>query len=240
MLIFLYRKLRNLRDCNHNALFTWILFKLGLDVSKSSRDAQSSWQHSVWPIEHLLLLASHLAILISNRYALYRLGLINLSAVVLYPVEFLFFVGAVVLGELVKPHAAICWHDGPAVADVGNVALHFYSEDYDCARAGFVVDGAFVSHLNKLFLRYPTAVFQSFPRVVRKTGLPYNNLMQVVFQEIGTAAATMAIVNGKERALGPVVGVLLRRPRHIQYDGNPIFIVISLYALMSIGCIARN
>jgi len=64
--------------------------------------------------------------------------------------------------------------------------------------------------------------------------------MQVVLQEIGTAAATMAIVNGQERALGPVVGVLLRRPRHIQYDGHPIFIVISLYALMSIGCIARN
>jgi hypothetical protein len=50
----------------------------------------------------------------------------------------------------------------------------------------------------------------------------------------------MAIVDGKERALWPCVGVLALWPRHVEDDGDAILIVVPLDTLMSIGGVARN
>jgi len=51
----------------------------------------------------------------------------------------------------------------------------------------------------------------------------------------------MAIVYRKEGTLRPIDNVLARRWFvHVQNDGDSIFVIISLNALVSIGCITGN
>ena len=54
-------------------------------------------------------------------------------------------------------------------------------------------------------------------------------LVEVVTEELGTLVASMAIVDPKERALGPVVNLaLLALGLHdVQDYGNAVFVVVS-------------
>ena len=75
---------------------------------------------------------------------------------------------------------------------------------------------------------------QCLPWIFWKARLGDNDLMKMVFQIVCTSASTMSIVDGKEAAFWPSCWVFLLRSGHVQNDGNSIFIVISLDALMRV------
>jgi hypothetical protein len=62
-----------------------------------------------------------------------------------------------------------------------------------------------------------------------------DDLVEVVFEIVGTHAASMAVVNGEEGALGPSEGVLALRSGHVEDDRNPILIIVPLYSLVGVG-----
>lgn len=64
--------------------------------------------------------------------------------------------------------------------------------------------------------------------------------MQVVFEEVCAAASSVTIIYCKERALGPSRRVLVLWPGHVQDYRHPIFIVVSLDALVGVRCVARD
>ena len=60
--------------------------------------------------------------------------------------------------------------------------------------------------------------------------------MQLIFQEVGTRTPTMSIVDCEVATLWPVGNIFATCwPRHVQYDRDSIFIVVSLDSLMRIG-----
>lgn len=59
--------------------------------------------------------------------------------------------------------------------------------------------------------------------------------MQMVLEEVGTHASSMAIVDRKERTLWPCGRILLLRSCHVQDDGDSVFVIISLDTLMGIS-----
>ena len=62
----------------------------------------------------------------------------------------------------------------------------------------------------------------------------------MVLQKIGTITATVAIINGEERALGPRCSILVWRPRHVQNNRDAVLVVVSLDALMRVRRVTRD
>ena len=73
------------------------LAELSLYITKCSGDTQSARQHTIWTVEHLLLLTSYLTKLVCDRNCLESLCLIYLSSVILDSVELSFFVRSMIL-----------------------------------------------------------------------------------------------------------------------------------------------
>ena len=216
MLVFVNRELGNLGLRDYDALLAAERLILRLNVAKCPRHTEAARQYSVWSIEHLTRLAGHLAELIRDGNGLVCLSLIHLATVVLYPVEFIFLIGSMVLRQLVNAKTIFCRHDSATVADIGNEALRFDGQDDNGAGAGLVDFWVLHCQLQESFLGNAATIRERLPRVLRKTILSYDNLVQVIFEKVGAITATVAVINGEEGALGPRSSILVGWPRHIQ------------------------
>ena len=78
-------------------------------------------------------------------------------------------------------------------------------------------------------------------RVLREAWLPYDELVKLITEEIGTSRSSMAIIDTEKGALWPYL--ILRAIRWLHYVedyGDPIFIVPPDDTLMCIHSIACN
>lgn len=101
VLVFIDGKLRYFGLSNDDTSLASKALVLGFDVSEGSRDAQATWQHSVRSIQHLPRLTGDLSELVGDRDGLVCLCLIDLSTMVLDPVELVFLIRSVILRQLV-------------------------------------------------------------------------------------------------------------------------------------------
>lgn len=95
--ILVYCELGDFGLSNHYSFLASEFLELRFNISESASDTESSRQYSVRTVEHLLLLASDLAVLVRDWYRLVSLSLIHLASVVLDPVELGLFVGSMIL-----------------------------------------------------------------------------------------------------------------------------------------------
>ncbi len=79
-------------------------------------------------------------------------------------------------------------------------------------------------------------------RIPRKRGLPYNELMQLISEEVRAARTPVAVIDPKERALGPfivsVVGGAIRRLVDVQDDRDAVLVVATNDALVGVHGVA--
>lgn len=61
--------------------------------------------------------------------------------------------------------------------------------------------------------------------------------MKVISEEISCFTATMAIVNSKERAFRPDNIIFVGWLGNTKYDGNSIFIIVSIKPIVGVCCI---
>ena len=74
-----------------------------------------------------------------------------------------------------------------------------------------------------------------------KGSLLYNELVQVISEEISTCVATVSIKDSEEAALWPILDILLGLRLHdIEDDADPVFVVVSDDALVCVGSIADD
>jgi len=129
-------------------------------------------------------------------------------------------------------------HNRTRITHVGNKTLPFDDQHYDGARARAIMCRLlFVRHQQELPLSFQAARCQRLGGVLRKRILLDDDLMKMVFQEVGTGGTTMAIVDGEVGALRPAGTGLVRRLGHIEDDRHPVLIVVSLDSLMGVCCI---
>ena len=64
--------------------------------------------------------------------------------------------------------------------------------------------------------------------------------MEVVFKEVSTVIATVAVVNGEVRTFWPLLALLLDWLRHVQDYRDAVLVVVSLDALVRVGCVTYN
>ena len=97
VLLFVDGELGDFGLCDDHALLAAQALVLGLDIAKGSGDAEATREHSIGAVEHLARLTGHLAELVRYWDCLVGLSLVYLTTVVLDSVEFVLFVGTVVL-----------------------------------------------------------------------------------------------------------------------------------------------
>lgn len=160
--------------------------------------------------------------------------LVYLPAVVLDTVELSLFVRSVVLAQVKDSHATVRRHDSSAVSHICNVAFFLNRHNDYSTAARLLKPRALISNFDKPFLSDPASLLQRFLWVFRKHRLVDNDLVKMIFQEICAHTSAMAVINSEEGALGPSRRIFLFRPRHVQNDRHPIFIIIPLDPLMSV------
>ena len=68
-----------------------------------------------------------------------------------------------------------------------------------------------------------------------------NDQMELIFEEVGTGTTSMSIIDGEEGALRPILYIFPGAwPRHVEYYGHSVFVVVSLDALMCVGSIRSD
>jgi hypothetical protein len=67
-----------------------------------------------------------------------------------------------------------------------------------------------------------------------------DQLVKLVPEVVGTGSATMAVIDSKEGAAGPVGGLLEFGLDDVQDDGDSILVVVSYDALMGVGSVRSH
>lgn len=168
------------------------------------------------------------------------LSLIDLASVVLNAVKLSLLVRPVILRQIKDSHAAVRRENGPAIAHICDVALFLDGHDHDSTGARLVEPASLVGHADEPFLGFSAAIEDCLSRVFRKAVLVYDDLVQVVLQEVSTHVTSVAIVDREERALRPLRRVFLLWPRHVQNNRHSVFIVVPLNALVRVCGVAGD
>lgn len=169
------------------------------------------------------------------------LGLIDLPTSILNSIKFNFFVWPMVLRQFKQPHSIFSWQNCAAISNIYTITFIFNSKYNYCASSRFINSWSLICHFQEGIFSYSAAFLKSFHRIWREARLFGNNLMQIIFQKISTITSSMTIINCKERAFRPISNIWsLNRSIYIQNNRYSIFIIISLYSLMSISRITSN
>ena len=171
--------------------------------------------------------------------------LIDLSSVFFDSLLFTFIFWFVILGEQENLLATINRHDCTAITYICNIAKISNNEYYDGASSTSFYEIFFRSALRMSPLKensfwFSDCIFNSNLRIPWKVVVSYNELVQLVPEEISTSSTTMTIINSKEGASWPFINLLEFRFDNIQDNRNSIFIIVPYNTLMSICCIAAD
>jgi len=171
--------------------------------------------------------------------------LIDLPSIFFDSLLFTFIFWFVILGEQENLLAAINRHDCTAITYICNVAKISNNEYYDGTSSTSFYEIFFGSALRMSPLKensfwFGDCIFNSNLRISWKVIVSYNELVQLVPEEISTSSTTMTIINSKEGASWPFVNLLEFRFDNIQDNRNSIFIIVPYNTLMSICCIAAD
>ena len=83
-------------------------------------------------------------------------------------------------------------------------------------------------------------IHNSLPWILREHLVFYNELMQIVSQEVSTGVATMSVKDTKEATFGPVLNFFLCRWLHnVENNTDTIFVVVSDYTLVRVCSVAH-
>ncbi len=232
------RKLRYFRLSNNHTFFTPILGVLGLDVTKSARHREPSRNHSMRPQNEVLLWL----VFSWQSHILDRLSLVNAASILDDPLHFILFVGSMVSREQEQLFAFVRRHNRSTVANICNITLFANDKNnYATAATTFMHWCLSVGVLHKPTFSFETTSSQCLCWVLWEALLVYNDQMELIFEEVRTCWATMAIIDSEIATLWPVTDIFpAGRSRHIQNDRYSIFIVISLDALMSVCCVRSD
>ena len=94
--------------------------------------------------------------------------------------------------------------------------------------------------LEEQFLSLSNTVLDGYLRILWKVFIAYNELMQLITEEVGTGGAAMTVVNGEETAPGPVLHLLKLGLDYVENDGDAILVVVSNDTLICVGSIPRD
>ena len=94
--------------------------------------------------------------------------------------------------------------------------------------------------MNEALFGFLEACSQGLFRVGGKGWLFDDELVQVVSEEIRTAAASVAVEDAEKGALGPVLVLSASRLQDILDDGDTILVVVSNDALVGVGSISKH
>ena len=107
--VFIDGELWNFGNSAYDTRFAAELDEFSFDIAKSTWNTQTPRQNTIRAIQHLPLSSSDLTEFIGYWHILKCLSLINLAAIVLYPVEFCFFIWAMILRQIEYFQPAISW-----------------------------------------------------------------------------------------------------------------------------------
>lgn len=239
-----------------------VLFPLGLDVSKSPGDTQSTWEDTVWSVDYvgvrlsLACLLAHqgvvLAWLVGDGLDLLVVALcdgqslVDLSTCLEDPFLFHVIIWLVIVRQRHTKVASISTEDGPAVTNVDDVDSFFNQESNHSTRptsiehvratGSEVLDG-----VEEILLCLLVAIDDGLPWIGRKVTVFDDELVQVVPQEVCACVATVAVENAEEGALGPVFDVLFAWRLHdVEDDADSVLVVVSDDALVGVRCVADD
>ena len=68
----------------------------------------------------------------------------------------------------------------------------------------------------------------------------HNQLVKLVPEVVSTGGPSVAVIDSKERAAGPVSGLLEFRLDDVEYNGDSILIVISNDTLVGVCCVRSH
>jgi hypothetical protein len=97
-----------------------------------------------------------------------------------------------------------------------------------------------VCPLEEQFLSLSNTVLDGYLRILWKVFIAYNELMQLITEEVGTGGAAMTVVNGEETAPGPVLHLLKLGLDYVENDGDAILVVVTDNTLMSVRRVATD
>ena len=140
----------------------------------------------------------------------------------------------------------ICRHNGARIASIGAIA-HVINDEYDNGATSRSIDLTrflllTLCKFHEKTLSFPETVSQCLNWILWEVFILYNELMQVVSEEIGTYRTAMPVVNSKEGALWPLLTFVILgfRFHNIQNYCNAILIIVADDTLIRICAISCN
>mmetsp|Transcript_41369 Transcript_41369/g.63058 ORF Transcript_41369/g.63058 Transcript_41369/m.63058 type:complete len:216 (-) Transcript_41369:3213-3860(-) len=211
-MVVLYFKGSYIRIRNYYVYITVVLFKLGFDITDSSRDGEAPREDAVGSVYYLLAGFSE------GWVSLNYLGvLVNTTFIFDDPFHFNFIGRLMICREQEQLLATVSRHDSSAVSSVGTVAHVVNDEDDNGAATGPIDFTSFLflafSEFNEEAFGFSETVAEGLDRILREIIILYNELMEVVPKEISTDCSSMPIINSEERALRPLLVLIVLRLR---------------------------
>ena len=241
IVVFVYLKLPDFRLGLDNIYVSTSICQFGLGVTECAWYGQATWKYSDGADDEFWILV------------LWRIfnwlggsGLVNLATCLYNPIVLSHIWRLMVSTQRHYDLSSIYGNYGSAVADVGAVAGIAYYQDYNGAAAAPINDYrrapvvSALAHIQKRLFSFFEAADDGFLRVHRKTVLLYNEVVELVSQELGAGVPAMAVVDTKKGAFWPIFFFPMRRFGNIDNNGNSIFIIVSDKTLIGYGRIGSH
>ena len=240
VVIISYFKTFDIRSCNYAPWVTSITWIFGFNISDGSGDRQSTWEHSVWPNDHL-----HSCSIIRRRIRHITFILIDLATVFFHSFCFDLVLWLVIFWEKEDFLTSINGHDGPTVSNIGNIARIPYDKynNGTCSTSlnkVLIRSALLMSPLQENLLSFWYSILNGYLWILWEILIPYYKLMKLIPKIICTRCSTMPIIDCKERAPGPFFNLFEFWFDYIQNNWNSIFIIVPDNSLMGIGWIAAH
>ena len=234
-------ELTNLRLRYNHAVFTPVLAPFRLNVTKRPWNGQSSRENSM-RAKHNLLSGGSIWVCTFCRHILYWLRLVNTSSILDNAIYFVWLTGSVVSWKQKQFATFVGWHNCSAVTHVGHITFLLHNQHNYCATATpFVLWLLVFTLLQKPAFCLQTPRGQGLGRVFWKGILADDYEMQLVFEEVRTGWAAMAVVNSEVGTLGPHLDVFaIGRSCHVQNNGHSVFVVVPLNTLVRVCRVTGN
>lgn len=227
---------------------------LGLKISESSADRQSSREHSVWTNQRIVhsifiswwlcnsdLLKTWLPILVNDG-----MRLVNVASSLLNPVELSDFTRFMIITQVKSNLSMVLRPNRSTVSNIDNeniVVVSHYQISTTSRLAvlhllcGLEFSKAFV---NVVQICAWAAFEDCLLNIVREFWLQYNVIVEMFLQVLGTLVAAMAIIDSKYLYLRPLVlgdlDFLVFRLDHVKNNSDSIFVCFSYQSNMRVGC----
>lgn len=247
---------------NHYIRVASVLFSLGLDVSKGSRDTKSSREYTVWSVDYvwvwlsLACLLAHQGVVLSRLigYSLDLLviplrdskSLVYLTTAFKYSLLLLAIIRLVILRQSYTEVASIRTQNSSTVTHVDDKDSLLDKECHDGTRptsiehvgaAGCeVLDG-----VQEVLLGFLVAIDDGLSGICWEVRVFDDELVEVVSEEVGAGVAAVAVEDAEEGTFWPVFNVLFAWGLHdVEHDADTVFVVVTDDTLVCVCCVADD